>query len=40
MIELDGLSYGGEIVSGLVMSDELMVRMYKWLNWQNDEDKN
>lgn len=40
LIELDGLSYGGEIVSGLVMSDELMVRMYKWLNWQNDEDKN
>lgn len=40
LIDLDGLSYGGEIVSGLVLSDELMERMYKWLNWQNDEDKN
>ena len=39
LIEFDALSYGGDTVSGLVMSDELIARMYNWLNWQNDEDK-
>jgi hypothetical protein len=40
LIDFDSLSYGGEGVSGLMLSDELTVRMYNWLNWQNDEDKN
>ena len=39
LIDFDALSYGGDTVSGLVMSDELFERMYNWLNWQNDEDK-
>lgn len=39
LIEFDALSYGGDTVSGLVMSDELIERMYNWLNWQKDEDK-
>lgn len=39
LIEFDALSYGGDTVSGLVMSDDLIVRMYNWLNWQDDEDK-
>lgn len=38
LIEFDAFSYGGDAVSGLVMSDEMVVRMYNWLNWQNDED--
>lgn len=40
LIEFDALNYGGDTVSGLVMSDELIMRMYNWFNWQNDEDKN
>ena len=40
LIEFDALSYGGDAVAGLVMSDELIERMYNWLNWQKDEDKN
>ncbi len=39
LIEFDALSYGGDAVAGLVMSDELIERMYNWLNWQEDEDK-
>lgn len=40
LIEFDALSYGGDAVPGLVMSDDLFERMYNWLNWQKDEDKN
>ncbi len=40
LIDFDSLSYGGNAVSGLVMSDDLIVRMYNWLNWQDDENKN
>lgn len=40
LIEFDALSYGGDTISGFVMSDDYIIRMYKWLNWQNDEDKN
>jgi hypothetical protein len=40
LIEFDALSYGGDTVPGLVMSDDLFERMYNWLNWQKDEDKN
>lgn len=39
LIDFDSLSYGGDGVSGLMLSDELTVRMYNWLNWQDDEDK-
>lgn len=39
LIEFDALSYGGDAVAGLVMSDKLIERMYNWLNWQEDEDK-
>ena len=39
LIDFDSLSYGGDGVSGLMLSDELTVRMYNWLNWKDDEDK-
>lgn len=39
LIEFDALSYGGDTVSSLVMSDDFMERMYNWLNWQDDENK-
>lgn len=39
LIEFDALSYGGNAVSDLVMSDDLIVRMYNWLNWQKDENQ-
>lgn len=39
LIDFDALSYGGDAVSGLVLSDDLTERMYNWLNWQDDEDK-
>lgn len=38
LIEFDALSYGGSAISDLVMSDDFIVRMYNWLNWQKDED--
>lgn len=37
LIDFDALSYGGDGVHGLVLSDDYMVRMYNWLNWDNDE---
>lgn len=40
LIDFDSLSYGNEGVSGFVMSDEMSIRMYNWLNWLNDENKN
>lgn len=39
LIDFDSLSYGGDGISGFMMSDELTVRMYNWLNWQDDENK-
>ena len=40
LIDFDSLSYGNEGVSGFVMSDEMSIRMYNWLNWLDDENKN
>lgn len=37
LIEFDSLSYGGDGVNGLVLSDDYMIRMYNWLNWEDDE---
>ena len=37
LIDFDALSYGGDGVHGLVLSDDYLVRMYNWLNWDNDE---
>lgn len=40
LIDFDSLSYGGDGVPGLMLSDdELTIRMYNWLNWQDDENK-
>lgn len=39
LIDFDSLSYGGDGISGFMMSDELTIRMYNWLNWQDDENK-
>lgn len=39
LIDFDALSFGGDAVSELVMSDDYFIRMYNWLNWQNDENK-
>ena len=40
LIDFNSLSYGGDAVNGLVMSDDMGVRMYNWLNWQKDKDEN
>lgn len=40
LIDFDALSYGGDTVSGFVMSDDFIERMYNWLNWLDDENKN
>ena len=37
LIDSDALSYGGDAVHGLVLSDEYVERMYNWLNWEEDE---
>ena len=39
LIDFDSLSYGGDGVSGFMLSDELTIRMYNWLNWKDNEDK-
>ena len=39
LIDFNSLSYGGDAVNGLVMSDEMGIRMYNWLNWQKDKDE-
>ena len=39
LIDFDSLNYGGDGVSGFMLSDELTIRMYNWLNWKDNEDK-
>lgn len=40
LIDFDSLSYGGDGVPGLMLSDdELTIRMYNWLNWEDNEVK-
>ena len=34
LIDFDGLSYGGNVIEGLVMSDDYIEKMYHWLNWE------
>lgn len=40
VIDFSSLDYGSSSFENLFTSDEMFVRMYNWLNWKEDEDKN
>ena len=40
VIDFSSLDYGSSSFENLFTSDEMFVRMYNWLNWKKDEDKN
>ncbi|MBO7417748.1 MAG: hypothetical protein J6U14_02270 [Bacteroidaceae bacterium] len=40
VIDFSSLDYGSSSFENLFTSDEMFERMYNWLNWKEDEDKN
>ena len=40
VIDFSSIDYGSSSFENLFSSDEMFVRMYNWLNWKEDEDKN
>lgn len=40
IIDFSSLDYGSSSFENLFSSDDMFIRMYNWLNWKNDENKN